>query len=88
MNTTEQYVAFDVVSSAFDGSENRNKQDVMFIYTRLLYYILTGMSYSDEDRQKMIDFFKNKYQADHRTIKDIEDFSDQYKTKAERAIWC
>lgn len=48
-----------------DNTEYRysrfDKQDVRFMYSQLIKYVLTEMVYSNDDTNNMIEFFENKY---------------------------
>lgn len=59
---------------------NENKQDIQFMYSQLIKYILTEMTYYHDDMDDMIKFFENKFQHDPQTLKKIQEFRNNYKS--------
>ena len=77
-------VGIDILDSSII-STNQNKFDARFVYCQILKYVLTGMIYSNDDTNDMIEFFRNKFKHQPITLKSIEEFGKHYEPN--KAIW-
>ena len=80
----ENIVGIDILDSPITLA-NQNKQDVRFMYSQLVKYVLTETVYSNDDTNDMIEFFENKFVHDPVTMNLIRTFADNYESS--RAIW-
>ena len=77
-------VGIDILDSSIIPT-NQNKFDARFVYCQILKYVLTGMIYSNDDTNDMIEFFRNKFKHQPITLKSIEEFGKHYEPN--KAIW-
>ena len=81
---TNHTVGIDILDSSIIPT-NQNKFDARFVYCQILKYVLTGMIYSNDDTNDMIEFFRNKFKHQPITLKSIEEFGKHYEPN--KAIW-
>jgi tetratricopeptide (TPR) repeat protein len=74
------------ISSATVG--NPDKQDVKFMYSQLLKYTLTNMSYSNDHIVNLITFFEEKCNNRSKDIENVKKFQDNYANEKQTPAWC
>jgi hypothetical protein len=85
MSIRDNSIGFNITDASFISSTTidvNNKQDVMFMYGQLLKDVLTKMDYSTDNRNDIIEFFKDKYKGQPENIKQ---FTNNYAS--ETPIW-